>query len=341
MQRVNWGIIGLGKIALKFAESFKDIKNAQLVSIASKDTSRLKTFKEKFKIDSDLCFKNYEELLECQKVDIVYIALPNSYHFNWIIKCIEKKKRILVEKPAVVSLNEIVKIKKKLLKKNLLFVEAFMYRFHPQIKKVIELIKKDKIGKLISIESTFGKNIMTKKFLFGLKINKKINSRSRLFNKELGGGSILDLGCYPASFSLLVASLIPNINLEKIKLISKRNEIGPSGIDIEGNIELEFNNEFKCRLSSSFKNDLGKKTIIFGDKGKLIIEDSWHAMQSKIYIEGEENYNIDISYDEDVYSMQIKEISDTIIQNKKEVNFPGMTVNETALNMKILEMWKN
>jgi predicted dehydrogenase len=92
LQKVSWGIIGLGKIALKFAESFKDIKNAQLVSIASKDINRLKAFKEKFKIDNDLSFKNYEELLECQKIDIVYIALPNSYHYDWIIKCIEKKK---------------------------------------------------------------------------------------------------------------------------------------------------------------------------------------------------------------------------------------------------------
>ena len=341
MQRVNWGIIGLGKMALKFAESFKDVKNAQLVSIASKDINRLKIFKEKFRIDNDLSFENYEELLQCQKVDIVYIALPNSHHYNWIMKCIEQKKRILVEKPALVSMDEAVKINNKLLGKNLLFVEAFMYRFHPQIKKIIELIKKNKIGKLISIESTFGKDIMTKKNFFKFKKNKKINKKNRLFNKELGGGSILDLGCYPVSFSLLIASLIPNINLEKIKLVSKKNDIGPTGVDIEGNMELEFNNQFKCKLSSSFKNDLGKKTIIIGDKGKLTIEDSWHATPAKIYIEGQENYNIDISYDKDVYGMQIEEISNTIIQNRKEINFPGMTISETFLNMKILEMWKN
>ena len=341
MQRVNWGIIGLGKMALKFAESFKDIKNAQLVSISSKDINRLQTFKEKFKIDNDLSFENYEELIQCQKVDIVYIALPNSHHYNWIIKCIEQKKRILVEKPALVSMDEAVKINNKLLGKDLLFVEAFMYRFHPQIKKIIELIKKNKIGKLISIESKFGKDIMTKKNFFKFKINKKINKKNRLFNKKLGGGSILDLGCYPVSFSLLIASLIPNINLEKIKLVSKKNDIGPTGVDIEGNMELEFNNQFKCKLSSSFKNDLGKKTIIFGDKGKLTIEDSWHGTPAKIYIEGQENYNIDISYDKDVYGMQIEEISNTIIQNRKEINFPGMTVSETFLNMKILEMWKN
>ena len=64
-------------------------------------------------------------------------------------------------------------------------------------------------------------------------------------------------------------------------------------------------------------------------------------MPSKIYVEGEENYNIDISYDKNVYIMQIEEISNTIIKNKKEINFPGMTINETTLNVKILEMWKN
>ena len=75
-----------------------------------------------------------------------------------------------------------------------------MYRYHPQILKVIELLKKNVIGKLISMDSVFGIDILTKKNFFGFKIKKKLKKESRLYNKNLGGGAILDLGCYPVSF---------------------------------------------------------------------------------------------------------------------------------------------
>ena len=159
MQKVNWGIIGLGKIALKFAEGFKNIDNAKLLGISSKDNEKLKKFKENFKIENNFCFNNYENLLECKNIDIIYIALPNSLHHEWIIKCIKKEKKILVEKPATLNLSQMKDVQNKLLNKNLLFTEAFMYRYHPQIIKVIKLIRGNAIGKLISMESFFGMDI--------------------------------------------------------------------------------------------------------------------------------------------------------------------------------------
>jgi 23S rRNA U2552 (ribose-2'-O)-methylase RlmE/FtsJ len=74
----------------------------------------------------------------------------------------------------------------------------------------------------MQMESTFGQDILTKKSFFGFKRKKSLNKKSRLFNKELGGGAILDLGCYPVSLSNLIASLISNLNYEKIKVINKK-----------------------------------------------------------------------------------------------------------------------
>jgi len=341
LRKINWGVIGLGNIALDFAENFKKITNAQLIGIASKDANKIKMFQERFEIDKDLSFQNYEDLLDCKLVDAIYIALPNSYHYKWIMKCIEKKKGILVEKPAVLSFNEIENIDKELQGKNLLFVEAFMYRYHPQIKKTIELIKKGKIGNLTSMESMFGGDILTKRNIFGLKKNKKIDIKNRLFNKDLGGGSILDLGCYPASLALLIAALIPDINVSNIKLINKKNDIGSTGVDIEGIIELDFDSKFKCKLSSSFKNDLGRETRIFGDKGSLRIQDSWFGKPAQITVEGDNNYIEEMNSNENVYALQIEEVSNAMIKDKKKIGYPGMTINETLLNMKILDMWKD
>ena len=161
MRQVNWGIIGLGNIAEKFAQGFQFLKNAKLVAIASLNKKKINEFQDKFQIEEKYCFSSYEKLLSCNDVDIVYIALPNSLHYEWIVKCIEKEKKILVEKPATINFSQIKDIKNKLSDKNLLFSEAFMYRYHPQIIKVVELIKDNTIGELISIESSFGMDILT------------------------------------------------------------------------------------------------------------------------------------------------------------------------------------
>ena len=99
MKQINWGIIGLGAIAYRFAESFKFIDKAKLLGVASKDSNKLKKFQEEFKIDNNYCFNNYENLLKDNNIDIIYIALPTSFHYEWISKCLEKGKKVLVENP--------------------------------------------------------------------------------------------------------------------------------------------------------------------------------------------------------------------------------------------------
>ena len=135
MKKVNWGIIGLGAIALQFANGFKFSNSAKLLSIASRDLDKVKRFQKRFKIDNDYCFNDYESLLENNDIDIVYIALPTSLHHEWICKSLEKKKKVLVEKPATMNALEIIDIKKKYFSDEIFFSEAFMYMYHPQIKQ--------------------------------------------------------------------------------------------------------------------------------------------------------------------------------------------------------------
>ena len=141
MKQIKWGILGLGNIALKFAEAFKFTSNAKLLAISSKDKNKLQNFKKNFYIEEDYCFSDYEKLIENKDVDIIYIALPNSYHHEWIIKSIAKGKNILVEKPATLNFNQINDVKKCLTGKNIFFSEAFMYRYLPQMTKVLNLLK--------------------------------------------------------------------------------------------------------------------------------------------------------------------------------------------------------
>ena len=118
---IKWGIIGLGNVAHEFAKSFYNIKNAKLIAIASKTQNKLSKFKDEFNIDSKYCYDEYEKLLKNNEVDIVYIALPNSLHKQWILNAIKNKKNILVEKPATVNFSEANEIKDNLKKTNIFF----------------------------------------------------------------------------------------------------------------------------------------------------------------------------------------------------------------------------
>ena len=341
MKKINWGIIGLGKIAEKFAGGFNFSKNANLLSVSSLNEKKLKKFKKNFALNEKYCFTNYQDLINCKDIDIIYIALPNSMHFKWILKCIENKKNTLVEKPAVMNIFEINEIKKLLKKQNIFFSEAFMYRYSPHFIKLIDLIKNNTIGELSSIESSFGIDVYNPKKFLGITI-KKPNLNNRLFNKKLGGGAILDLGCYPVSLSTYLYSLIDKLDSNKIKLDKVEKVFCPSGVETYAYAEINFNNYFKCKILASFEKNLGQKTKIFGNKGTIVIDNTWSPKTNcKIEILGEKKNIFNIRLSENIYSYEINQISDHLLKNKTYPEFPSINVDEIINNTNILYKWIN
>ncbi len=341
MKKINWGIIGLGNIAQTFSGGFKNINNAKLLAISSLNTQKLEQFKNKFNIEEKYTFDSYEDLLNCKNIDIVYITLPNNLHYEWIIKCIKKNKKILVEKPAVTKFTDAKIIKDKILEKNLFYTEGYMYRYYPLIKQVIEIIKNGEIGNLVSMETSFGSDLLTKKKFFFFKKSRKIDPNNRLFNKKLGGGCILDLGCYPASFSLLIASLIKDVDHKKFEISNIKKKIGPTGVDIDAECELFFEGGFKSKIKASFQNNIGSKSIINGTKGILNINDTWNEANEVNKIIDNKKVVIKNKITMNNYSYQIENVSSSILENKNQTIFPGFTIEDTLLNTKILDEWLN
>ena len=338
-QNINWGIIGLGNIALQFSEAFQDTKNSKLKAISSKNLNKMKIFQEKHNINKKYCFNEYEQLLKCEDIDVVYIALPNSMHTEWIKKSINSKKNILVEKPAFINLQDAEEIKIKLIDSNLFFTEGFMYRYTPLIDKVIEIIKKNIIGKPTSMISNFGVNLLTKKNIFGFSKKKKVDKNNRLFSKKLGGGSILDLGCYPVSFSCLIASIISKIDYDKIKILDKKKEFGETDVDVNSSLDIEFDNGFVSKVKTSFSRNLGTETIIYGSNGVLRVKNPWLAETSIIILEGKTKEEIKVEFSKNIYSYEIDAISKNLLEAKFKPDFPGVSIDETIGTTKILHEW--
>ena len=216
-----------------------------------------------------------------------------------------------------------------------------MFRYHPQIKKVIELIKDNEIGNITSMESVFGKNLLFKKKIFGIFKSKKFDTNKRIFNKSLGGGVILDHGSYTVSMSLLIASLIDGMNIKNYRLINDDKKKMIEDIDIESSIELIFDNKFKSKINVSFLNNVGNHTIIHGENGKIIISNTWCPDSGEIQLINNKKKSFKIENKKNLYSLEIEKISDDILNNNIEASYPGTNKNEILISTQILNEWLN
>ena len=342
MKKINWGIIGLGNIANQFANAFSIVDNANIKGIASLDKDKLQSFKKRFNIDDKLCFNNYKDLISSSIIDIIYIALPNSLHAKYVRECINKKKNVLVEKPAFVDFKDLLTIKDILKKEKIFFTEAFMYRYLPYFKKVKEIVENNFLGKIVNIDSTFNIKVYKQKNFFGIKI-KKPDYSNRLFNKELGGGAILDIGCYPVSLSTFINSLTYKVQFKDIILENVFTEHCDSGVDIFSNLKINFGHKFNSQISCSFKENFNQQTIINFEDGSLTIDQSWVPDQKMFILQkkGNKILKIDFKNYKNIHSYQIQSISNQILNKKKSPHPPSMTLKEIEINTKILSDWIN
>ncbi len=189
-KKLNWGIITTGWIARKFATDLPQSQTGRLVAVGARRLADAGKFAQDF--GGVRAHGSYEAVLADPEVEAVYIGTPHPWHAEWAIKAAQAGKHILCEKPLTLCLADTERVIAVAKKHNVLLMEAFMYRFHPQTKRVVELVRGGAIGDLRLIRASF--NVLC-----------GFNPEHRMFKKELGGGAILDLGCYPVSYSRLIA----------------------------------------------------------------------------------------------------------------------------------------
>ena len=206
--KLKWGIITTGWIARKFATDLLQSKTGRLVAVGARKLVDAEKFARDFggdkcgSLGGDKCSSlggarahgSYEALLADSEVQAVYIGTPHPLHKEWAIKAVQAGKHVLCEKPLTMSRADTEGIVDAARKHNVLLMEAYMYRFHPQTLKIVELVRGGAIGELRLIRASF--NVMC-----------NFDPEHRMFKKSLGGGAILDLGCYPVSFARHIAGV--------------------------------------------------------------------------------------------------------------------------------------
>src|SRR5690554_344826 len=194
-EHIKWGILGTAKIAqTQFLPGLADAQNAVLHAVASRDLHKAQTVASQW--GAPKAYGSYEELLADPEVDAVYIPLPNNLHCEWTLRAFSAKKHVLCEKPMALNIEQCDSMLAAAQKEDRLFMEAFMYRFHPQIMKVQELIKEGSIGDVQLIRASFS---------FVLEDESNIR-----LAPGLGGGSLMDVGCYPIHLANLIFGELPH-----------------------------------------------------------------------------------------------------------------------------------
>lgn len=334
--KVKWGIVGLGEMAQCFAKANKKIDNSELLAVASTDKCRLNEFVHDFGIAKKYAFKTYSELISCDEVDAVYIALTNNLHFEIIMKCIEFQKHVLVEKPATVNVKEMSQIYDIMNKGTTLFIEGFAYLHHPVTKRYLEMIKDGFIGQPISLNTSFGCKIISDKQNF---IKSIFQKERRHFNQKLGGGCILDLGCYLTSISRIVADIAFKQDELDVMINKNKQQFGSKKVEVDATCEILFNTTLKSSLHASFTSDLGQKTTIIGDEGEITIENTWSCQENGFFYNGKFQTVDNLIYN-NPYSYQIYHVSDWILRSIEIPQYPSHTISDTLLNMQILDNWR-
>ena len=266
IRKIKWGIISTATIAIEdVIPALLTSKFCDVQAIASRSIDSAKTVAKQFAIPK--AYASYEELLNDEEIEAVYIPLPNHLHVEWAIKSLHAGKHVLLEKPVALTsqeaqtlLDESVKFPK------LKIMEAFMYRHHPQWIKGKELVDNKTIGKLKTIQSSFS-------FFDD-------NPESIVNIKEYGGGSLMDIGCYPISLSRLLFN-------EEPKEIHASIEIHPEfKTDTLATVVMEFEEGSSSFFSSTLLPD-NQQVEIFGTEGRIIFDIPFNPIandQAKIFI---------------------------------------------------------
>ncbi|SEK34297.1 Predicted dehydrogenase [Aquimarina amphilecti] len=252
-KKYNWGIIGCGKIAHKFAEDLLEVPNANLLAVGSRDIKKAKNFGRTFKVSN--CYGSYMELIADNEIDIIYIATPHVFHYENTIMCLNAKKAVLCEKPFALNLEQVTEMILIAKKNNTFLMEALWTYFLPHYRHVLKIIESNKLGKIKNLQADFG-------------FASTYNPKSRIFNKALGGGSLLDVGIYPLFAALSLLGYPENIEAKAT--------FGETGIDENCTMKLSYKNNIQASLFSSVTEKTNTEAIIKLEKGTIVIHSRFH-----------------------------------------------------------------
>jgi predicted dehydrogenase/aryl-alcohol dehydrogenase-like predicted oxidoreductase len=321
---VRWGILSTGSIAKTFACGLAQSQSGTLVAVGSRDQSSADAFGAEFGISR--CYGSYDDLLADPEVDAVYIATPHPLHAQWALRAAEAGKHILCEKPLTLNHADAMAVVEAARRQDVFLMEAFMYRSHPQIARLRDLVQHGAIGQVRLIQATFS-------FDAGYNLN------SRLLSNALGGGGILDVGCYCVSMARLVAGAALGKAFAEPLEVSGTAHVGTeSRVDEYALATMQFPGGILAQLATGVRLNQENVVRIFGSAGSITLPEPWVPRDdARIIVQrGNEREEIVIPKPGDPYALE----ADTVAAHIAARQSPTMSWDDTLGNLQSLDRWR-
>ncbi|GIM29990.1 dehydrogenase [Clostridium polyendosporum] len=318
MRKIRWGIIGPGNIAIKFAQVIKNMDGVELEAVASRIKERAQVFGKSFDVPENKCYGSYEEILQDESIDAVYVAVPHTFHKDISIMCLKSGKATLCEKPVTISEEEIKEIVKTAEENKIFFMEAMKTRFLPVNQKVKQLINEGIIGDVRLLQADFG-------------FKAPFDPCNRLFDKKLGGGALLDVGIYNVSYSSFIFGNHP-------VTIKSDLYFGKTGVDESASINLSYEDGKIAQLYAAINVNTIREANIVGTEGRICVPRFSNAESATIFINGEEK-NIHMPFGINGFEYQIQEVVNCLNEGKLQSDI--MSWKDSIEIMRIIDVAKN
>ena len=316
LKKIKWGIIGLGSIANKFATDLLTINDAELYAVASRNQEKANAFAEKY--GAKKAYDSYEALANDPTIDAVYIATPHALHKENAIMCLKNGIAVLGEKPFAMNAEEVEEMIACAKENNTLLMEALWTYFLPHYQFVLNALKNKTYGDILKIESDFG-------------FQRAYDTESRLFNKTMGGGSLLDIGIYPIFVALSTVGLPKNMDASATFF--------ENGTDATCNMTFNYENNVKADLKSSLVEVLPTEAIFYCEKAIIKINTMFHMPTTVSIIIDDKEELKDFGYHTIGYSYETIHFNQLLRDGKTESNI--MTFEFSRNLIKTLDAVRN
>jgi predicted dehydrogenase len=267
MKIIKWGILGTGRIAGKFASDLRFAEGCELIAVGSRSQESADKFANEFSVKDR--HASYEELVQNPEVDVIYIATPHNLHYENTLLCLNHGKAVLCEKPFAINTRQALAMINLAMEKKVFLMEALWTKFHPHFIKIQQMISKGLLGDIRSVLINFG-----------FKPVAPVNPR--LYEPELGGGTIMDIGIYNVFMAMSILGKPDHIDAVMTPALT--------GVDEQCAILFRYKNGAMAQLFSSFSSNLATEADISGTKGRIRLTSKFYEPSTTIeFYEGRDN----------------------------------------------------
>ncbi|NQV16774.1 Gfo/Idh/MocA family oxidoreductase [bacterium] len=314
MNKYNWGMVGTGFIGNLFAEGLKSLAAANIHAVGSRSMATANSFAKKWQVSQ--AYSSYAELYADSEVDIIYVATPHNYHYQTVTDALNAGKHVLCEKPLTLNAGQARDLVKLARRKELFLMDAMWNRFQPWYSVVKQLLNDNRLGDLQHLKADLS-------FKFD------VGPEHRIYNRELAGGALLDLGVYP----LALASLF----FGKPEEVISSCHLCETGVDDQVSMILKYSSGATAELGCSNRYFSKNNATLHGSKGFLEI----HGMlvrpeKISLYENGSQPIVIETPFTSNAHQYVAQAVMDMLDQGA--IEHPLMPLDETIEIMETMDL---